>query len=59
MLHQIDFYEDVRQTIPTVPTTGHLCKFKVSGERHGAYESMWKAVTFLGVLANTAMWVYI
>ena len=59
MLHQIDFDEDKRQVLPTVPTTGELTHFKISPERHAAYESLWKLATFVGVLANTAVWIYI
>ena len=59
MLHQIDFNNDARQVMPTVPTVGDLTKFQVSAQRHGAYESMWRTITFLGIVANTAMWIYV
>jgi hypothetical protein len=38
MLHQIDFDEEKRQVLPTVPTTKELTNYKISPERHAAYE---------------------
>jgi hypothetical protein len=38
MLHQIDFDEEKRQVLPTVPTTTELTNYKISPERHAAYE---------------------
>jgi len=58
MLHQVDTDSEKRQILPTIPTTDELQEFRVSSERHGAYEIMWKAVSFAGVLGNTAMWLY-
>ena len=58
MLAQIDTDEDKRQILPTIPTTNDLQQFRVGPERHGAYETMWKAITFAGVLGNTAIWLY-
>ena len=59
MLHQVDFDEDARQELPTAPTVKDLQTFRVSAERHYAYESLWRYLTFAGVLANTAVWLYI
>ena len=58
MLHMIDTDSEKRQILPTIPTTDELQTFRISDERHGAYEMMWKAVTFAGVLSNTALWLY-
>ena len=59
MLHQIDFDESKRQLLPTCPTLPELTSFRISPERHNAYESLWRAVSFAGVLANTAVWLYL
>lgn len=58
MLHMIDFDEHHRQVHPTVPTPTELTKFVVPPERHAAYEMMWRMLTFSGVVANTALWLY-
>ena len=42
---------------PTVPTPAELLSFRTSPERHEAYEKLWTTVTFLGILANTALWI--
>ena len=57
MLHQVDFDADARQILPTVPDVKELTSFRTSAERHGAYEHLWRTVTFVGVLANTALWL--
>ena len=59
MLHQIDFDDDHKQLLPSLPSTSDLGKFRVSAERHAAYESLWRLLTFTGVVANTAVWLYI
>lgn len=58
MMHMVDFDEDRRQLLPTVPTKTELQSFTVSEERHAAYEMMWRTIAFSGVLANTALWLY-
>lgn len=58
MLHMVDFDEERRQVLPTAPTKGELTSWAISSERHGAYEFLWRALTFTGVLANTAVWLY-
>ena len=57
MLHQIDFDEEARQLHHTVPTPSELLRFRTSPERHAAYEQLWNTATFLGILANTALWI--
>lgn len=54
----IDFDEERRQVLPTVPTTAELGKFVIPSERHAAYEAVWRYLAFGGVLANTALWLY-
>ena len=58
MLHMIDFDDERRQVLPTVPTQSELTRFIISPERHQAYEMMWRMMAFSGVLANTALWLY-
>ena len=57
MLHQIDFDPNARQIHPTVPTVQELTQFRTAPERNGAYETMWRNVTFLGIAANTFLWL--
>ncbi len=59
MLHMVDFDPEVRQVLPDIPTsTSLISKWPISPERHAAYEQMWRGLTYVGVLANTAMWLY-
>ena len=58
MLHMVDFDEDRRQLLPTIPTRSSLQNFVVSPDRHAAYETMWRMFAFGGVIANTALWLY-
>lgn len=58
MLHMIDFDEERRQVLPTIPTVKELGTFVNTPERHAAYETMWRFMAFGGVVANTALWLY-
>ena len=58
MLRQIDDNPDTRQILPTAPTASELTSWTISPDRHDAYAAMWKYLTFGGVLANTALWLY-
>ena len=58
MFHMIDFDEERRQVLPTVPTTKELGTWVVGSDRHAAYEMMWRMMAFSGVVANTALWLY-
>ena len=58
MLKMIDFDEERRQLLPTAPTSSELTQFVIPRERHQAYEMMWRMLTFGGVVANTALWLY-
>lgn len=57
LLLQIDTNPDARQILPTAPTAGDFSKWQISPERHAAYASLWKYLTFAGVFANTALWL--
>ena len=59
MLHQVDFEEDRKQVLPTIPTANDLTKFDISPERHAAYENLWRMLSYAGVVANTAVWLCI
>lgn len=59
MLKAVDLDEDIPTMMPDVPSKSSLQKFMISPERHEAYEKMWNSVVYLGVLANTAFWLYL
>jgi hypothetical protein len=58
MIHMIDEDPDHRQMLPTIPTTEELTTFKITPKRHEAYAALWKYLTFGGIVANTALWLY-
>ncbi len=58
MLQQVDTDPDTRQILPNLPQLSDLVKWKISTDRHEAYSSMWKYMTFIGVFANTTLWLY-
>jgi hypothetical protein len=58
MLQQFDTDEAHRQILPTVPMKSDLTTWKIPSERHEAYATLWKYLTFVGVFANTALWLY-
>ena len=59
MLHAVDLDEGARTVHPNVPTQTDLTNFVIPVDRHEAYEKMWNGLTYVGVLANTAMWLYL
>lgn len=59
MLKAVDFDMEIRTPMPDVVSAGELSKFAISPERHAAYESLWNGVTYVGVVANTAFWLYL
>lgn len=59
MLKAIDFDTEARTAMPDVPSAEELTKFHISPERHEAYEKLWNAFTYFGVVANTAFWLYL
>ena len=54
----IDSNDNERQILPNVPNKEELTSWKISPERHQAYASLWRYLTFIGVFANTALWLY-
>lgn len=58
MLQQIDTSDETRQILPTSPTVDTFTDWKIKPERHEAYASLWKYVTFVGIFANTSLWLY-
>ncbi len=58
MLLQIDEDENTRQILPTAPIVDDFVNWRIKPERHEAYATLWKYLTFAGVFANTAMWLY-
>mmetsp|Transcript_14737 Transcript_14737/g.10632 ORF Transcript_14737/g.10632 Transcript_14737/m.10632 type:complete len:224 (+) Transcript_14737:102-773(+) len=58
MLMQVDLDDEHRQILPSCPNRDELLKFTIPAERHEAYASMWKFLTYAGVLANTTFWLY-
>ena len=45
--------------MPDVPNKKSLTTFGISASRHEAYETFWEGITYAGVLANTAVWLYL
>ena len=59
MLQAVDFDPATPTSMPDVPSIASLQKFGNTPERHEAYEVMWNGITYLGVLANAAFWLYL
>ena len=59
MLKVVDFDEDNRSAMPDIDAPSDIAKFVIPSERHEAYEKLWNSAIYLGVLANTAMWLYL
>ena len=59
MLKALDMNPGARTPMPDVDSPDDLQKYTISPERHRAYEDMWNGLTFVGVLANAAMWLYL
>ena len=58
MLKLVDFDEQSRSSIPDVESPTELTKFVIPAERHEAYYKLWNVATYLGVVANTWVWLY-
>ncbi len=58
MLLQIDTDEQARQILPTAPIASDFSNWRIKPERHEAYATLWKYMTFAGIFANTALWLY-
>ena len=60
MLKVVDFEPETRTTFPNVDSKEELAtKLGIPAERHEAYEKLWNAVTYFGIVANTAVWLYL
>jgi hypothetical protein len=58
MLKIMDFDSNARTVHPTVPSKEDVQRYVIPAERHDAYSFMWNSITYFGVVANTAMWMY-
>ena len=58
MLLQIDTDDNKRQILPSSPNAAELTNWRIPGERHEAYAYLWRYLTFAGIFANTAFWLY-
>ena len=59
MLKAVDFDAEAPTALPDVESPKDLQTFSIAPERHAAYATLWSYATYLGVVANTAMWLYI
>ena len=59
MLKVVDMDPATRTAMPDVDSVEELQRFGITAERHRAYEDMWNGLTYVGVLANAAMWLYL
>ena len=60
MLKAVDLDPEARTTMPSVDSKEELTTdLGIPAERHQAYEKLWNGVTYFGVVANTAMWLYL
>ena len=59
ILRAVDFDLEAVTPMPDVENSKTLTKFTISPERHEAYEKLWNSLTYFGVLANTAVWLYL
>ena len=59
MLKVVDLDPNTRTPMPDVDSVEELQRFGISADRHRAYEDMWNGLTYVGVLANAAMWLYL
>jgi len=60
MLKIVDLDPEARTTHPDVISKEELSTdLGIPADRHSAYESLWNGVTYFGVIANTAMWLYL
>lgn len=59
MLKAVDLDHEVRTLHPTVDSKQELQEWVIPPKRHAAYEFMWNSLIYFGVVANTAMWLYV
>ena len=58
-MRAVDFDLEAVTPMPDVENTKTLTKFEISPERHEAYQKLWNGLTYFGIIANTAVWLYI
>ena len=58
MLMQIDTDDDRKQVLPSLQSKSDLTNWRTTPERHQAYATLWKYLTFVGIVANTTLWLY-
>lgn len=58
MLLKIDEDLNARQIYPSSPSIEEFTQWRIAPERHAAYATLWKYLTFGGVFANTLVWLY-
>ena len=59
MLKAVDFDTEAPTALPDAESPKDLQTFAIAPERHAAYASLWNYMTYLGVVANTAVWLYL
>ena len=59
MVRAVDFDSLNRTPMPDVPSKDELCLLGIKAERHGAYETLWNGFTYIGVVTNAAIWLYL
>jgi hypothetical protein len=58
MVKMVDFDEANRTAMPDVESPSDLVKFIIPAKRHEAYYKLWNSAIYLGVIANTWIWLY-
>ena len=59
MVKAVDFDPAARTVHPVVDSPAELTSFGIPQERHAAYESLWTYLSYAGIVANTAVWLYL
>jgi len=59
MVKAVDFDEMNRTAMPDVQSPSELTKYVCPEERHEAYHKLWNTTIYLGILANTWVWLYL
>jgi len=59
MFKALDLDPSHRTPMPDVDSPDDLQRFAIPAERHRAYEDMWNGLTYVGILANAMMWLYL
>ena len=59
MLKVVDLNEEAPTPLPEAEDKKTLTNFVIPAERHEAYANFWDTLTYFGVVANTAVWLYL